>query len=162
MAQMNDKTSEGLPEVLRDVWVRHCLGNGGTAEHDQAVKKGMGLCWEVLLATRVGQRPVAPPEGWNCQRISRLGYRLQWRGDNVEEMHSFFAANGCVSEAMCNGRHLLLNIKGETRGMAIGSWVVKGEDSKLRIYSDEDMLAMYVAHGPCVDQAVDAYLEMMG
>ncbi|CAH1387041.1 hypothetical protein [Candidatus Nitrotoga sp. M5] len=162
MVQMSDKTSEGLPEVLHDVWVSHCLGNGAAAEYDQAVKKGMALCWEAILNARAAQSPAPPPEGWNCQRIARLGYRLQWQGDNVEEMHRFFASNGCVSEAMCNGRHLLLSINGETRGMAIGSWVVKGEDDKLRIYSDEEMLAMYVVYGPCVDQDVDAYLEMMG
>lgn len=82
---------------------------------------------------------------FNCERISRKGYRLQWTGENTAEVGEFLADNGHAARLYPpDPKYFEIRLDGmRVNTMKHGEWVVKGEDGKLRFYSEAKMLIMY-------------------
>lgn len=80
---------------------------------------------------------------YNCERIPRKGNRLQWTGENSEAVFSRLAQHGMIGELY---RDIYIQVYKDgsySTTVNIGSWLVEGEDGKLRIYDDETHALMY-------------------
>jgi hypothetical protein len=80
---------------------------------------------------------------YNCERIPRKGKCLQWSSENTPEIMAFLAQHGMIGE-LFRDIHIQVYKDGSySTTLNIGSWLIEGEDSKLRIYDDETHKLMY-------------------
>ena len=79
----------------------------------------------------------------NCERISRKAERHQWDGNNTPEIMGVLARYSMIGE-LFRDIHIQVYKDGSySTTVNIGSWLVIGEDEKLRFYTDEKHKLMY-------------------
>lgn len=81
----------------------------------------------------------------NCERISRKGERIQWDGSNTDDVMGLLARGGLIGELYRDNQYILIRSDGTVdTSIKHGTWVLMGEDRKIRFYSDDDMKLMYI------------------
>ena len=79
----------------------------------------------------------------NEERISRKAASLQWDGSNTQDVMDRLAQHGMIGELY---RDIYIQVYKDgsySTTVNVGSWLVEGEDWKLRIYDDETHALMY-------------------
>lgn len=79
----------------------------------------------------------------NEERISRKAASLQWTGDNTQAVMDRLAQHGMIGELF---RDIYIQVYKDgsySTTVNVGSWLVEGEDGKLRFYDDETHALMY-------------------
>jgi hypothetical protein len=80
----------------------------------------------------------------NCERISRKAERIQWDGTNTVSVMGMLARKNMIVELYRGGEFILVYHDGcMLTSMSRGTWVLIGEDERVRFYSDADMQMMY-------------------
>lgn len=80
---------------------------------------------------------------WTHERISRKAVSLQWDGNNTQDVMDRLTQHGMIGE-LFRDIHIQVYKGGSYDDtINIGMWLVVGEDSKLRIYTDDQHKLMY-------------------
>ena len=80
----------------------------------------------------------------NCERISRKGERIKWDGSNTDAVMGMLARKKMIGELYRGGGFILVYYDGcMVTSLSRGTWVLIGEDERVRFYSDADMQMMY-------------------
>ena len=77
------------------------------------------------------------------ERISRKAASLQWTGNNTQAVMDRLAQHGMIGELY---RDIYIQVYKDgsySTTVNVGSWLVEGEDGKLRFYDDETHALMY-------------------
>lgn len=81
---------------------------------------------------------------YNVERISRKGEAYQWTGENTENILGFLARHEMIGELYRDGAHILVRYDNCIyNSINHGTWVLEGEDGKIRFYDDETFKLMY-------------------
>lgn len=79
----------------------------------------------------------------NEERISRKAASLKWTGDNTQAVMDRLAQHGMIGE-LFRDIHIQVYKDGSySTTVNVGSWLVKGEDGKIRFYDDATFKLMY-------------------
>ena len=79
----------------------------------------------------------------NEERISRKAAALQWTGNNTQAVMDRLAQHGMIGELF---RDIYIQVYKDgsySTTVNVGSWLVEGEDGRLRFYDDETHALMY-------------------
>lgn len=80
---------------------------------------------------------------WTHERISRKANSIQWTGANTDAVLARLTQHGMIGE-LFRDIHIQVYKGGSYDDtINIGMWLVVGEDSKLRIYTDDQHKLMY-------------------
>ena len=78
------------------------------------------------------------------ERISRKAECIKWDGQNTVAVMGMLARNAMIGELYRGGEFILVyHDGGMLTSLNRGTWVLIGEDERVRFYSDADMQMMY-------------------
>lgn len=73
----------------------------------------------------------------NEERISRKAAALQWTGNNTQAVMDRLAQHGMIGELYRDTYIQVYKGGSYSTTVNVGSWLVEGEDGRLRFYDDE-------------------------
>lgn len=80
---------------------------------------------------------------WTHERISRKAASLQYIGNNTQDVIALLAQHNMIGELFRDLHIQVYKDGGYSTTVNIGSWLVKGEDGKIRFYDDATFKLMY-------------------
>lgn len=81
---------------------------------------------------------------WTHERISRKAEAYQWDGSNTDQVFGLLAQHGMVGELFRDNQYIQVYYEQSYDStLSQSDWLLVGEDSVLRFYSDEKFRLMY-------------------
>lgn len=81
---------------------------------------------------------------WTHERVSRKAEAYQWDGTNTDQVLGLLARHGMTGELFRNNQYIQVHYEQSYDStLRKSDWLLVGEDSVLRFYSDEKFRLMY-------------------